>query len=219
MDQQTGVIKAILFDFDGTLVHLSVDWDRLRNRLRELFAPYGFESSFQPLLPCLEQARNHLLGSKYWTAAVDHAMKEAKTILYEEELQGLNNAELAPGASEVLARLEERGLPFAVVSNNHSGCIHAAFKKFALPTPAVVMGSEKVCRPKPDPESICRAIVALGVAPTDCLLVGDGEQDCQAGIRAGVLTALVSPSADISMLATSSTFTFAELHQLLRLLE
>lgn len=39
---------------------------------------------------------------------------------------------------------------------------------------------------KPEPDVIFRSLEALGVAPGDCLLVGDSAQDMEAGRKAGV---------------------------------
>ena len=219
MDKQTGVIKAILFDFDGTLVHLPVNWSRLRYRLQKLFETYGFRSSFQPLLPSIEEAYGYLLSNERWSAIAGSVMVQAETVLHEEELYGVSNAQLIPGVRGVLARLAEDGVPFAVVSNNHSDCLFAVFRKFALPMPVDIIGRNDVERPKPDPEGIRKAVAALGVTPQSCLLVGDGEQDCYAGTQAGVLTALIRPAGGASRFVSPPTFVFTQLQEVLSLLE
>jgi D-glycero-D-manno-heptose 1,7-bisphosphate phosphatase len=111
-----------------------------------------------------------------------------------------------PGVSAALARVRACGLPVGVVSNQ-SGvgrgaltlrAVHAVHRRvddllgpfdvFAF-CPHVVC-DDCACR-KPAPGLIIAAAHSLGVAPSDCVMIGDIGADVEAARRAGALGILV----------------------------
>ncbi|HEX9062210.1 MAG TPA: HAD-IA family hydrolase [Clostridia bacterium] len=50
----------------------------------------------------------------------------------------------------------------------------------------IIVGGEDVCNPKPDPESLLKAIQGLGIKKEECLYIGDSIVDAKTAINAGV---------------------------------
>jgi putative hydrolase of the HAD superfamily len=77
-----------------------------------------------------------------------------------------------PGVPEFLHRT--RHLPRAVVSNGERGQAHRKLDALGLqPHFAAVLTPEDSGAPKPDPRMFLQAAARLGVAPGQCLMVGD----------------------------------------------
>ena len=81
-------LRAVLFDLDGTLVNLHVDWDSLNEALRKHFSKYGIEFPYGPLLDSLDK--------------VHSIMEEAFLIMRQFEIDGLKEATICEGALQVL---------------------------------------------------------------------------------------------------------------------
>ncbi|MFD0788482.1 HAD family hydrolase, partial [Micromonospora azadirachtae] len=105
---------------------------------------------------------------------------------------------LRPDAVPTLARLRQRGLRTGVISD----CTHelpAFLPDLAIaPLLDVRIFSVQVGRCKPDPELYLAACRRLGLAPRECLFVGDGgSQELTGAERAG-LTAVRLAAPDLA---------------------
>lgn len=189
MDQPPG-LEAVLFDFDGTLARLAVDWDRVREDLRTIFSPYRVRSEFRPLLQRLVQAESALVEQRGRSVA-GQVMAQAWGILREVEMRAAASAEPAPGVDTVWGWLRERGVPVGIVSNNHGDAIRVALSAMRLAAPRVIIGREKVRRFKPDAEGAVIALDLLGSSPLGTWMVGDSNYDAEVAATLGLRLALV----------------------------
>ena len=114
--------------------------------------------------------------------------------------------ELVAGAREAVARLRAAGIPVAIVSNQSGvarglltradvAAVNRRIEELLGPIgPWFVCphapGDGCDCR-KPAPGLILRAAVALGVAPQDCVVIGDTGADVDAARAAGARAVLV----------------------------
>lgn len=95
-----------------------------------------------------------------------------------------------PGAVATVAALAERGLRLAIVTSRHREGTLRGMELCGLTDhfPTIVT-PEDVTYAKPHPEPVLRALEMLGVAPAEALFIGDSPHDLAAGRAAGVHTA------------------------------
>ncbi|MDR3284204.1 MAG: HAD family hydrolase [Treponema sp.] len=119
------------------------------------------------------------------------------------------------GIPELLAALNNAGIPCAVASSSSPYFIDAVLKKLAIGSffSAVVSG-ESVAKSKPDPDIFLKAAELLDVVPENCVVIEDSGNGVVAAKRAGMkCVAFKNPTSgnqDISQ-ADLSTDQFSEL--------
>jgi len=162
---------AVVYDLDGTLVDLAVDWDTLRSDVRTLFEATSVPSAGTDLWTLLDRASE---------AGVRDAVEKA---VADREVAGARDSERLPAADE-LAALE---VPAAVCSLNCEAACRAALRTHGLAAHVdAVVGRDSVTERKPAPEPLLAALEPLGVPPERALFVGDSESDVVAAERAGL---------------------------------
>ena len=180
-------VKAVLFDLDGTLLDSAPELGAAANALLlSLGLPH------RPIADYRAYAGSGARGMLRVALDIgpDHADYERyKTELlaaYETEL--FNTVAFAEVAS-LLSQLSQAGLPWGIVTNKS--------ERFALPliaslpllaSAAVVVCGDTTPHAKPHPEPLFEAARRLGLAPSDCVYVGDDERDIVAGRAAGMRT-------------------------------
>ena len=194
------MINAVLFDLDGVLLDSFEAWASLVDAAARHFGH----------APVTIEAFRAIYGQPT-QSDVDHFMPgetvEAVEAYYEAHFaEHASAARVAPGAPELLAALEQRGVPTAVVTNTPSPLARQMLEAASLIPNAVVGGSD-VAAPKPAPDIIFRACEVLGVEPWDALVVGDSAYDKQAAAAAG------APFAGVGGL--QGNYTLTELRQVL----
>ena len=99
-----------------------------------------------------------------------------------------------PGVPETLAELRRRGIRTAVISNcTEEVALVWDDSPFAGLVDRAVFSATAGCM-KPDPEIYELAWGGLGIAPSDCLFVGDGANDELGGAgRVGMRPVLIHP--------------------------
>jgi sugar-phosphatase len=177
------VVRAVLFDMDGTLVTSDAAVERA---WMAWAAEYGVdgpqaieiahgrpsEPTVRTLLPHLDEAET------------------AAAIARQLELQYDDLADVAamPGAYDLLALLDRRGLPWAVVTSADDRLAKARLGAAGIAAPTLVT-SDDVPVGKPDPAGYRRAAELLGVPAADCLVVEDADAGLRAARKAGAYTA------------------------------
>ena len=183
-----GAPQAILFDLDGTLIDSAPD---LGAAVDEMRVARGL-----PSLP-LEHYR-HMAGAGArgmlglaFDMAPDHPQfndyKEEFFRHYESRLTQLTKA--FDGVAEMLLALQQRGLPWGIVTNKSRRFTDPLVQQMALLSPAaVVISGDTTPHAKPHPEPLFEAARRLGLDPSLCWYVGDDERDIVAGRAAGMRT-------------------------------
>ena len=166
------MLRAVLFDLDGTLTRPNLDFDALRA-----------EIGVRDRRPILE-----------WLAGQTDTVRErAWEIIHRHELEAARTAQLAEGARELLAAIAELGLKTALVTRNSRRSVELVLRRLGLDFDAVVTRED--CAPKPSPEPVLECARRLGLLPEETLVVGDFYFDIQSGLAAGARTALVGASS------------------------
>jgi hydrogenase expression/formation protein HypE len=196
------MIRAVLFDFDGTLTRPeAIDFAALRRLLG--CPPHLFILEFIEALPS-EEAR-----------------REAHRILDEFELAAARSSVPNDGAEELLGLLSHKGIPRGILSRNSRSSILEAlksFRTFRATDFAIIISRESPGRPKPHPDGVLGAARSLGVAPGEMLVVGDYVVDIEAGRAAGARTAYLTNGRAAPAITPVPDFTVATLGELRPLL-
>ncbi len=179
------MIKAALFDMDGTLVdntpaHIRafeifcarygvVDW---QTKLSRAFG-MGNDDIMRLILP-EEVIRSRGLA----------ALAEEKEAVYRE----IYAPEIRPveGLTELLVQLRTAGIRCAVGSSGCKANVDFVLEKCGIGSffEARISG-DMVSRCKPDPEIYLKAAAALGVTPGECIVFEDAKAGITAARRAG----------------------------------
>lgn len=99
---------------------------------------------------------------------------------------------LKPGALELLALLDELGLPRAIATSSSHDTVahHLAVHSLAARFHAVVAEGD-YAQGKPAPDPFLLAARRLGVEPRDCLALEDSPHGVRAASAAGMMTVMV----------------------------
>jgi HAD superfamily hydrolase (TIGR01509 family) len=176
-------IDAVLFDMDGTLV----DSDGAVERAWTAWAAeYGVDAAAVLAVAHGSPADRtvRLVRPDLGEAEVMDAAARQLAMQYED----LRDVVPAPGAHELLAMLNRRRTPWAIVTSADAR-LAAARLEVAGVAPPVLVTVDDVRNGKPDPEGYRLAATRLGVDPARCLVVEDAEPGLEAGRAAGALTA------------------------------
>jgi phosphoglycolate phosphatase len=178
-------MRAVLFDFDGTLVTSSIDFDAMRRSTLALIAEFGVDARPLAALPSLEALAR--AGAALPPEQAVTLARRAEELLREIELEAAGRAAPFPGVAGLLARLAARGLGVGIVTRN---CRPAVERVLAAAPLAydVLLTRDDTPHVKPDPRHLLAALGALGAAPAEAVMCGDHPMDVLAGRQAGTRT-------------------------------
>lgn len=164
-------IRAVLFDLDGTLVHSSLNFAKIR---QDVGCPPG-----QDVLD-------------YVASLADAEKEVARNIIRQHELEDAYSAQAIAGAVELLTRLSEAGIRTGIITRNSAEATRIKLASCEISIAHVLTREDAA--PKPDPEALLH-LSRLWQLPVDvCLYVGDYLYDLQAANNAGMHACLFHQS-------------------------
>lgn len=183
------MIKAVVFDLDGTLLNTLTSLAGCYNRV---LGAAGY-----PTHP--ESAYRHFIGDgarKCVERCLPASERDQKTIEYLLEQQQRDYAEhwqrdvsLYPGIEALLIELRSRELPLAVLSNKDHPFVQQCIGQFFPPnTFAAIQGFESKIPHKPDPSGAQAIVNRLNLASDEVVLVGDTAVDIATAKAASMLS-------------------------------
>ena len=189
--QATPETSAVLFDLDGTLIDTAPDFIRCLNQLRD---QHGL-----PALPAEQIRRSVSNGARAMIRVgfglepehPDYLVKHTAFLdLYDAGVA--IETTLFEGMDELLRTLEERRIPWGIVTNKPARFAVPLVKALNLADRcATLVCPDHVAQRKPHPEALLLACQQMGTAPGTGIYVGDHERDIEAGRNAGMKTIAV----------------------------
>ena len=186
------MIKAVLFDLDGTLADTARDLGAALNRLlaEEGLPPQPYEA----VRPIASHGARGLVSLGFGIDKSHPRFEEYRLRfldLYEHSFA--DETVLFDDLNALLREIDARGLKWGIITNKPMRFTDRLVPAlpFAVP-PAVVVSGDTVGVAKPDPAPMLHAAQQIDIAPEHCLYVGDAERDIQAGRAVGMKTVLVN---------------------------
>ena len=161
---------AIVYDLDGTLVHLDVDWADVADRCAAILRARGHDPA----------------GTDIWEmrelAAENGLLDRLDGEIAEFEREGARSARRL-----ALADALPHSVPVGVCSLNCEAACRIALELHGLDGHVdTVVGRDSHETVKPDPGPLLQAVEALGARPERSLFVGDSDSDEEAAHAAGL---------------------------------
>lgn len=182
-------IETIIFDFDGTLAKLNIDFNQMRDAVLKLISSYGIARNYLQtdfVLEMINTAKNILSRSSPRKAEIftNKAIKMIEAL----EIEAAINGELFPQTKELFTRLKLSGVSTGVITRNCDKAIKTVFPDI-LSYCEVVVCRDIVNNVKPHPEHLNKALQMLNSTANTTLMIGDHPLDIQTGRNAGTYTA------------------------------
>ena len=182
------MIEAVLLDLDGTFADTAPDLAAALNHVRGLH-------QLPPLPPetVRPQASHGSIGLLKLGFNIEPdapnfaALRETFLNYYDTHI--CVHTTLFPGMAQLIETLEQRNLPWGIVTNKPHRFTVPLMQALGYARRAACLVSGDTCaRAKPYPDPLLKASELLRVAPQHCLYLGDDQRDIQAGRAAGTKT-------------------------------
>ncbi|HEB94943.1 MAG TPA: HAD family hydrolase [Sedimenticola thiotaurini] len=180
--------RLVLFDLDGTLADTAPD---LAYALNQTLLRQGREAlPFAAIRPHVSHGGIALIRLGFGIGPEHPEFDTLRQRFLDIYLANLTReTRLFPGMEQVLAWLEQRDIPWGVVTNKPAWLTDPLMRQLGLDRrAAAIVSGDTLERRKPHPDPILYACEAASVAPAQTLYVGDARRDIEAGNRAGTTT-------------------------------
>lgn len=171
--------KLIIFDLDDTLIHLDMDWAKVKSEVLALAKRSGVEVDHE----------QHLIKMSNIVAERPD-LKPAVDEIYRKNEAGCVIRKSYAVYHEMVSlvrELKKKGLILAIASGNHSKNIEEILRHIGLSGYFVaVVGRDRAKRSKPFPDQITAIIQKTKISRKNALFIGDSQNDFETAKAAGV---------------------------------
>ena len=186
------MIRAVLFDMDGTLLDTEPLYRELWKRaIEELGWTVDYDQFFKRVSGMNMQDMRRACLEMYGESFPFEKIREVRRH-YLTEWWKSNIPATKAGIPHILPILKKMGLRLAVATSSGEAYARGLLKQAEIDRyfDAYVTG-DMVNKGKPDPEIFLRAAEALGVSPSECVVAEDSRNGVLAGAASGALTVMI----------------------------
>jgi len=191
------MIRAVIFDLDGTLTEPFFDFDAIREQI-------GMPRNGGPILEAL-------------ASMTPDQRARAETVLARHEARAVAESRLNPAARETLDRLRTSGIRIGILTRNTRTNALAVARKHGLVFDALVDRADGPV--KPDPFGVQHLCRRFDVSPAETLVVGDYLFDLLSARAAGAKAVLLRHDGRNEQFASEADFVIRRLDELVEIID
>jgi HAD superfamily hydrolase (TIGR01549 family) len=169
------MIKGVIFDLDGTLIQLPINYDVIQKNLKEFF---NISKNLKPLIPTIiELSKND-----------QNKIKTAFSLICKEEILASKNFEIMNDAIEILKFLKSKNLILCLVTMQCRAALNEILYKMNILDlfDFVISRDENYDRF----EQIQNSLDNISLNSSEVLVIGDRIHDVESAKKAGCIPIL-----------------------------
>ena len=192
------MIRAIIFDLDGTLVQTealkAISYARAAKQLKPELSEDAVVTRYDDMIGRSRNEVAEALVERFgldvtWQALIDIRMKIYDAMLADPKLV---KQQEYPYATGLLRKVKGLGYPTGLCTMSYAPETAVVLHTLDIAQYLdVVVTRDQVSKPKPDPEIYHLAASKLNVQPTECLVIEDSEPGVDAAVAAGTQCVVV----------------------------
>ncbi|MEI6153237.1 MAG: HAD-IA family hydrolase [Deltaproteobacteria bacterium] len=182
-------IKAVVFDFDGTLTPLTLNFDSLRAEIVKIAREYVNEKILddmqgQYIIEMIYGIAQRLDGQNGPSEFKNRAFERLRVL----EVEAARGKDVFPYTRNVMRSLHNKSIKTGIITRSCIDALKTVFPDIFDYTDSIVT-REGIEHVKPHPDHVLEVLRILNVDPDETLIVGDHPTDVMAGRSAGTYTA------------------------------
>lgn len=176
---------AAVFDLDGTLLNTL---DDLADSTNYALSCYGYpRRTLEEVRRFVGNGVAKLIARAMPDGATEEETARCLAVFRAHYLTNMRNKTGPyPGILSLLDRLNETGIPVAVVSNKFDDAVKSLCHHYFGDRVPVAIGESATVRKKPAPDSALAALDALHIPADRAVYIGDSDVDIQTAKAAGM---------------------------------
>lgn len=181
------MIEGVVFDFDGTLTRLNLDFSRVQDEIRAVLAHYVSAEKLDEKRSLYTIEMIYELSRECEPVVAEALVRDGFRRLVELECEAARDKDVFPFTRDVLGWLRGRGIRVAVITRNCQEALELTFEDLSDYVDVVVT-RDHTRLVKPHPGQIEKALSRLLISPEKALMIGDHPTDIMAGKACHVKT-------------------------------
>ncbi|MGV2962556.1 HAD family hydrolase [Paenibacillus sp. AGC30] len=186
------MIKALVFDFDGTIIDTETAW---YIAFRDAYKEHGVDLTLEMYSQCIGTSLKTFNPYEYLITDLNlpidrEAFRESVQL---QHVALMNKEVVRPGIQSYLDEARKAGLKLAVASSSKREWVEQHLEQLKLKDYfEVIRTADDVANVKPDPELYNQALEALGVTADEAVAIEDSPNGARAAAAAGMHCVVIS---------------------------
>ena len=207
------MIRAIIFDFDGTIIDTETAW---YNVFRDAYQKYGVELSLATYSQCL--GTNLQSFNPYTHLSTHHDisldLEGFRTSIQHNYAKLIEQESIRPGILKLLQEAKAAGLKIGLASSSHRDWIDKFVDQLGIREYfECYCTADTVNNVKPDPELYLQALDQLGIQSNEAIAIEDSPNGACAAVAAGLHTAVIKNTLTKQLPFSQGHYTIESLEQ------
>jgi HAD superfamily hydrolase (TIGR01549 family) len=187
----TRMLKAIIFDLDGTITKLELPLEDMRRDTKNYYIRRGLPRELleaaDGISSSTEKAKNYFEKKGISIEEWSRMENEIDEILSSHEGGSAQEVTVLEGSLETVERIKQMGFKTAILTNNGRTAVDIIKSQVPLDRYFdLIQTRHESPNPKPFPDGLRKIVRDLSLKPDEAVYVGDALIDAVASSRAGI---------------------------------
>ncbi|MGP7818098.1 HAD family hydrolase [Niallia sp. 01092] len=185
------MIKAIIFDFDGTIIDTETAW---YIAFRDAYKEHGVDLTLEKYSECLGTSLHSFNPYTYLSTHhnIPIDLDEFRKTIQNAHTEMMEKESIRPGVLDYLKAAKDAGLKIGLATSSEKAWIDKFVDLLGIREYFdCYCTADSVKNVKPDPELYLQALERLGVDASEAIAIEDSPNGSRAAVAAGIHTIVI----------------------------